>query len=124
MTILIPLRAITLSATLAAATFGTAAQVTAPVEPARLDIPSLQSIYLRCADESTRSVLDSVTFAYCSAVGDALRDRAFDGSFERLIAWWHGARTPRATESDTAAAPSGGTGSRTDTVSLQTTIDP
>ena len=118
MTPLIPLRAMTLAATLAAAAFGVPAQVAAPAGPARLDIPRLQAIYLRCADASTRSVLDSVDFAFCAAVGDALRDRAFDGSFERLIAWWHGARTPVAAQVDAVAAQADH--GRTDTAGLQT----
>jgi len=112
-----PLCATALAAALAAAAFGVSAQVAAPAGPASLSITRLQTIYLRCADVATRSPLDAVDFAFCAAVGDALRDRAFDGSFERLIAWWHGARTPDAAPAEATAGDAAG--GRTDTASLQ-----
>jgi len=114
---LMSLRATALAAALAGAAFGAPAQVAASTGPASLSITRLQAIYLRCADASSRSTLDAVDFAFCAAVGDALRDRAFDGSFERLIAWWHGARAPVAVEAE--SAPGDAAGNRTDTASLQ-----
>ena len=111
------LRTLTLAVSLAGAALGATAQ-TQTSALSSIDTPRLQAIYLRCADESARSPLDSVDFAFCAAVGDALRDRAFDGSFERLIAWWHGARTPMIVEAE--AAPGDATDQRASTASLQT----
>ena len=55
-------------------------------------VPQLERTYLRCAEISTQSVMDAGDAVYCAMVADALRDRAFDGSFERLLAWWHAER--------------------------------
>ena len=115
MTTLKSLRVLTLAASLAGAAVGVSAQ---PVTLSSIGIAHLKAIYLRCADESARSPLDSIDFAFCAGVGDALRDRAFAGDFERLIAWWHGARTPVAAA--TESAPGDASGSRAASVSLPT----
>ena len=57
-------------------------------------VTQLKTIYLRCAEVSSRIVLDSATMGRCSAAADELRDRGFNGNFEQLIAWWQLNRTP------------------------------
>lgn len=64
----------------------------APNFVASASIQQLQYVYLRCAEVSANEVLDRGTAAYCSQVADALRDRGFDGSFERMLRWWQMAR--------------------------------
>ena len=55
-------------------------------------VAQLKTIYLRCAEVSSRVVLDRATMGRCSAAADELRDRGFNGNFEQLIAWWHSTR--------------------------------
>ena len=57
-------------------------------------VAQLKNIYLRCAEVSSRMVLDMATMGRCSAAADELRDRGFNGNFEQLIAWWHSNRAP------------------------------
>ncbi|MEO6746430.1 MAG: hypothetical protein ABIN08_18270, partial [Caldimonas sp.] len=56
-------------------------------------VKQLRIMYLRCAEVSSRVVLDSVTTTRCSAAADELRDRGFNGSFEQLTSWWQLNRT-------------------------------
>ena len=51
-------------------------------------IDELKRVYLACDRAASRTVLDPSTAAHCSIVGEALQQRAFDGSFEQLLAWW------------------------------------
>ncbi|MBT2321013.1 hypothetical protein J7E62_01400 [Variovorax paradoxus] len=83
------------------------------VAQARADVPSfvasasiqqLKYVYLRCAEVSSQEVLDSNAAAHCLLVADALRDRGFEGSFERMLLWWHVARQAGADR----ARPEGG----------------
>jgi len=57
-------------------------------------VAQLKTIYLRCAEVSSRVVLDRATMGRSSAAADELRDRGFNGNFEQLIAWWHLTRAP------------------------------
>ncbi|SDE38060.1 hypothetical protein SAMN05444679_121112 [Variovorax sp. CF079] len=81
----------------------------APSFIAAASIQQLKYVYLRCAETSSNEVLDRGTAAQCSLVADALRDRGFEGSFERMLLWWHVARqagAERAREdADPAATP-------------------
>lgn len=65
---------------------------------AAVSLQQLKTIYLRCAEASSNVVLDRSTASHCSVVAEVLRERGFDGSFERMLAWWNQAR---------AAAPDG-----------------
>lgn len=53
-----------------------------------LPIDELKRVYLACDRAATRHVLDMDTAAHCSMVGEALQKRAFQGSFDDLLAWW------------------------------------
>jgi hypothetical protein len=55
---------------------------------AGMPIDELKRIYLACDRVATRQLLDMGTAAHCSMVGEALQKRAFDDSFDQLLAWW------------------------------------
>ena len=57
-------------------------------------VAQLKLIYLRCADVSSRIVLDEASMRRCSVAADQLRDRGFGGNFDQLIAWWQANRAP------------------------------
>lgn len=69
--------------------------------PVAMPVDELKGIYLRCDHAASRKVLDSGTAVYCSAVAEQLRLRGFDGSFDRLLAWWRVHRH----QAEDAAAP-------------------
>jgi hypothetical protein len=56
------------------------------------DLDTLKRWYLACDRASRRAPLDARTGQACSLAADALMQRGFDGDFQRLIAWWQGAR--------------------------------
>jgi hypothetical protein len=64
------------------------AQARSGHDAASAPIDELKRVYLACDWAASRTVLDPSTAAYCSVVGEALQQRAFDGSFEQLLAWW------------------------------------
>lgn len=67
-----------------------AASASGQVEPSgskNLPIEELKSAYLSCEHASMRGRLDSPTVMQCSVVYEALKWRAFDGDFEKLLAW-------------------------------------
>jgi hypothetical protein len=63
-------------------------------EPAlsALPLPELQRLYLHCEREAATRLLDFGTATFCSTAAETLRLRGFDGSFERMLAWWRSAR--------------------------------
>ncbi|MGA0608635.1 hypothetical protein [Caldimonas sp. KR1-144] len=61
-------------------------------QPMHMPVAELKRVYLHCDRLSARSVLDRGSAEFCSLVAEQLRLRGFDGSFERLIAWWQIAR--------------------------------
>jgi hypothetical protein len=76
--------------------FAAQVRADAPNFVASATLQQLKHVYLRCAEVSANEVLDRGTAAHCLLVADALRDRGFDGSFERMLRWWHVAREGRA----------------------------
>jgi hypothetical protein len=57
----------------------------------RLDsvsVDELKRVYLACDRVASQQLLDSATAAHCSLAGEALQKRAFEGSFDQLLAWW------------------------------------
>jgi hypothetical protein len=59
---------------------------------ASASVQQLKHVYLRCAEASSNEVLDRGTATHCSLAAEALRERGFDGSFERMLLWWQVAR--------------------------------
>ena len=84
-----------------AAVFGAAQAQPTLGDVKHLTVDDLKRGYLACHEASTRRVLAMGEVMHCSVVYEALKQRAFGGDFERLLAW---ARTqpPR-----TAAARAG-----------------
>lgn len=85
----LPIRVLALALPLA---FASPVRADAPGFVASASIQQLKHVYLRCAEISSNEVLDRNAAVHCSLVADALRDRGFDGSFERMLLWWHVAR--------------------------------
>lgn len=52
-----------------------------------LSIAQLKSAYLDCERASVRGHLAHIGILQCSTVYEALKKRAFDGDFEKLLAW-------------------------------------
>jgi hypothetical protein len=48
----------------------------------------LKTAFLECDRLSQTVPLDFGTAAQCSVVYEALKQRVFDGDFERLLVWW------------------------------------
>lgn len=83
---ILPIQALALTLPLA---FSAAHGQSQPQLLAVAPIQQLEAAYLRCAEAATNTVMDPGAAVHCGMVADALRDHAFDGSFERLLAWWH-----------------------------------
>lgn len=81
------------ASSVAAAAFVCAAHAAALAQtgmpsPATMPIDELKRSYLHCDRVSSHRVMDAGSAAFCSHVSEQLRLRGFDGSFDRLIAWW------------------------------------
>jgi hypothetical protein len=50
-------------------------------------IEELKTIYLSCDREAMRARLTNAMIMQCSVVYEELKWRAFDGDFEKLLAW-------------------------------------
>jgi hypothetical protein len=48
----------------------------------------IESEYLACERLAATETLGIGTATHCSIVYEAFKARAFDGDFERLLAWW------------------------------------
>ena len=55
---------------------------------ADLPVERLKAAYLACDHVSSQRPLMQDEAQLCLEVGETLKVRHFDGSFERLIAWW------------------------------------
>jgi hypothetical protein len=62
---------------------------------ARLDVAQLKTAYLACDEQASEHVLDIGSAMLCSQIAEALKQRAFDGDFTRLIEWWRVAKAER-----------------------------
>lgn len=66
----------------------------AAAQPANDPLPDLtneqvESEYLECERLAAAEALGLDMASHCSIVYEAFKARAFDGDFERLLAWWH-----------------------------------
>jgi hypothetical protein len=52
------------------------------------EIRALKLAYLRCEQAAQTGRLQTSAIAHCSLVYDELKDRAFDGDYARLRAWY------------------------------------
>ncbi|HJV96708.1 MAG TPA: hypothetical protein VJ608_11755 [Albitalea sp.] len=55
---------------------------------ADVPLPRLQSMVLSCDLQPAANLEQTFTTAFCAFAADELRQRAFDGDHERLLAWW------------------------------------
>ena len=53
-----------------------------------LQVDALKSAYLACDRQTSRGRMDPATASRCMAISSVLTQRAFEGDFDRLIAWW------------------------------------
>lgn len=70
---------------------------------AREQTPSVEQLmaaYLACDRLMSRQRVEPAFVQRCSAIGEQLLRRGFDGDFERLLSWWQGARAPIAAAAD------------------------
>ena len=72
---------------------------------AAVPIDQLKRVYLACDLAASRQVLDIASAAHCSSVSEALQQRAFDGSFDRLLAWWRSERLHAVSAPQTPTQP-------------------
>lgn len=68
-------------------------------------VEQLMAAYLACDRLMSRQRVEPALAQRCAAVGERLLQRGFDGDFERLIAWWQGARAPIAAAAGEAGPP-------------------
>ena len=61
-------------------------------ELAEVPTTQLRRVYLACAHESNRRLLEPGEAMVCTMVGDTLLARDFDGDFNALLAWWQANR--------------------------------
>lgn len=59
---------------------------------AQLPLAQLEAGYLQCDRVSSSRVLDLYEATVCSATGEALLKRRFNGDFGALLAWWRAQR--------------------------------
>jgi hypothetical protein len=57
-------------------------------QPEAATIEQLKRAYLQCDHYATKGLLSQSDAARCSSVHEALKARAFDGDFDRMLAWW------------------------------------
>lgn len=61
-------------------------------EPAQLSVAQLKSAYLDCDRASVRVRLAAPGIMQCSIVYEELKRRAFDGDFDKLLAWFQASK--------------------------------
>jgi len=57
-------------------------------QPGAATIEQLKRAYLQCDHYATKGLLSQGDAAQCSSIHEALKARAFDGDFDRMLAWW------------------------------------
>jgi hypothetical protein len=70
------------------------------IAPKALPVDALKVAYLACDRETSRGRMDPGIASRCMAISSELMQRAFEGDFDRLIAWW---RTEKARATPTTA---------------------
>jgi hypothetical protein len=85
----IPAAMLLACATVALALLGAASAVhaTSP-DFNQLDTAHLERLFWDCDARATHEALPAGDGALCVSIGDALKQRCFDGDFQRLLDWW------------------------------------
>lgn len=63
-----------------------------PTAPDGSRVETLKAAYLACDRETSSHRMDPTTAGRCMDVSSELMQLAFDGDFDRLIAWWRAAK--------------------------------
>lgn len=63
-----------------------------PTARAGSRVETLKAAYLACDRETSSHRMDPTTADRCMDVSSELMQLAFDGDFDRLIAWWRAAK--------------------------------
>jgi hypothetical protein len=61
-----------------------------------LSVDALKAVYLACDRAAMHGTLGAAEIAQCSVAYEALKRRAFDGDFQKLLAWSSAQRPVRA----------------------------
>jgi hypothetical protein len=69
----------------------TAVCATSP-DLSRVDSGELERTFWDCDERATRELLSAGDGALCVMVGDALKERLFDGDFDLMLAWWRASK--------------------------------
>jgi len=56
--------------------------------PKAPSVDALKAAYLACDRDTARGRMDPAIASRCMAISSELMQRAFEGDFDRLIAWW------------------------------------
>jgi hypothetical protein len=73
--------------------------------PKNLATAELKRVFLVCDLASSRARLALHDAAQCSMVYEELKQRAFDGDYEKLLAWWRAQRSHPQNQTANSAAP-------------------
>ena len=63
-----------------------------PIAPDGSRVETLKAAYLACDRQTSSYRMDPTTAGRCMDVSSELMQLAFDGDFDRLIAWWRAAK--------------------------------
>ena len=55
---------------------------------AAVTVDELKLVYLECDRRASSALLDAADAAHCSSIHEELKQRAFGGDWNRMLAWW------------------------------------
>lgn len=67
----------------------------APVELMRVALPELEQAFWICDYTATTQRAGAADIGTCRSVYEALKERKFDGDFDRLLSWWEQNKPPQ-----------------------------
>lgn len=73
--------------------------------PKNLATAELKRVFLVCDLASSRARLALHDAVQCSMVYEELKRRAFDGDYDKLLAWWRAQRSHPESQTANSAAP-------------------
>jgi hypothetical protein len=70
-------------------------------------LDKVKQAYLECDRTSSRELIPPGVMVHCVMIGDTLRQRGFDGNFDRLLAWWRSEKNAAAARAASSEFVSG-----------------
>jgi len=61
-------------------------------------LDKVKQAYLECDRISSRELLPPGVMVHCVMISDTLKQRGFDGDFDRLLAWWRNEKNAAAAQ--------------------------